>query len=283
MKKIASLFVFLHTFVVYSQSSKIKVESIDNKEPIQFASVFLKNAKIGYYTNEIGEAFLDLTTNDSLVISCTGFENKTIATSNLKKQNTIYLKPKILQLDEVTIKRKRTNKYKISKVGNYWEKQKHFIKPVIGTQWAILLKNTEQKEGILEKLNFKFLKREQTKISKVMIKLYSFNQNCRCPSNEILQEALIKDILPNQSYLTIDILEKNIKFPINGIFVSIEILGFVNDGKYEPIKFGYKVEPVLALSNESIEHENWIKSPFVKGWQKFFVKNKLMFGATILY
>ncbi|GAB3512361.1 hypothetical protein GCM10027442_23490 [Emticicia fontis] len=256
--------------------------SQDDKSAVQFASVYLINTKVGYYTNESGEITLNLPENDSLIVASTGYESITLPTKKLIKQPVVYLKTKIIKLDNVTVKSNRQKKGNIEKIGNYWERQKYFVYPVIGTQWAIHLKNNSPQEGTLETLNFKFYKGKQTKFSKVLVKLYSFNEECGCPGQEILQEPFIEDVNPKQNFLSINILKRMINFPKNGLFVSIEILGFVSGSVYEPIRFGYKVEPMLAVSKEG-GYDNWVKNPFTKSWNKFFVKNKLMFGATVIY
>lgn len=282
MKKYFCFLLFFNTICVSAQIVKLQLLSKTDNAPIQYASVILLKSKFGMYSDEFGKVEIALPLDDSLAISCIGYETLTLSTKKIKNHSEVFLQPKFYELGETVVKGKK-EKYKVYKVGSYWNKQKRYLKPVIGTQWAILLKNIYQREGNIDSIFLKFLKGSQTKDSRIMIRLYTVDSGCDCPGIEILQQAIVRDIKPHQSDVTINVLDKNIKFSNEGIFISLEILGFVNNGVYEPIKFGHNVEPVLALSKESSEYDNWVKTPFKKQWERFFVKNKLMFGATIFY
>ena len=171
MKYLLFLYFFFITNPAFSQLTKLHILSQEDKSPVQFASVYLINAKYSSYTSEAGKITLGLSDNDSLIVSCTGYESATLLTRNLLKHPTIYLRTKAIKLDNVTVKTNRRNKGKIEKSGNYWENQKHFVYPVIGTQWAVQLTNANGQEDTLETLNFKFSKGKQTKLSKVLIRL----------------------------------------------------------------------------------------------------------------
>lgn len=282
MKKYFCFLLFFNVICVSAQTVKLQLLSKIDNVPIQYASVILLKSKLGMYSDEFGKVEITLPLNDSLSISCIGYETLTVSTKKIKNYTEIFLQPKFFELEETVVKEKK-EKFKVYKVGSYWEKQKRYLKPVIGTQWAIRLKNIYQKDGTIDSIFLKFLRGSQTKDSRIMIRLYTVDFGCNCPGREILQQAIVKDIKPHQLAVTINILDKNIKFSNEGLFISLEILGFVDNGVYEPITFGYNVEPVLALSKESSEYDNWIKTPFKKQWEQFFVKNKLMFGATVFY
>lgn len=89
-----------------------KVFNTETKEVIPFATIQLKNHKLGVITNSNGDFRLSFNTEfqtDSLAISCIGFHQKTLAYSDLEPDavNNIYLVPAVYELGEITIEAKK--------------------------------------------------------------------------------------------------------------------------------------------------------------------------------
>lgn len=113
-------FPFLVIIFLYSSINPIKAQefihgNIFNKETdevIPFATIQLKEHKFGVITNSNGDFRLSLNSafqTDSVIISCIGFYQKTLAFSDFKSNevNNIYLVPAIYELDEITVEAKK--------------------------------------------------------------------------------------------------------------------------------------------------------------------------------
>ena len=100
------LFLLLLPFNLQAQFSSTLIDE-ETQKTIPFATIQLINAKTATVSNEEGEFSIHINENDidSLLISCMGYESKTIATTNLK-DSTILLKPKIFELNSVLVSNK---------------------------------------------------------------------------------------------------------------------------------------------------------------------------------
>jgi hypothetical protein len=110
---LATLFIFCgagHGFI-YSQSAEYfdgKILNLTNSKPVPFATIKLKNNQLGVYANANGDfkvarnkEFQD----DSLLITCIGFKQYSIAYKDLTENsiNRIFLTPVVYGLGEVKI------------------------------------------------------------------------------------------------------------------------------------------------------------------------------------
>lgn len=108
MQKIALyiLVTVLFAFASNAQTLNGKVLAKDNNQPVGSASVYLSNTSIGTTTNVNGE--FTLTNFPSgryeLIVSCIGYEPyQLVVNSNNLLPITIYLKPRVKELEEVTV------------------------------------------------------------------------------------------------------------------------------------------------------------------------------------
>ena len=95
---------------VFSQTITITghIYNKQTKEPIMFASIFVKHTQNGTNTDEDGRFFIQTKIeNDTLLISYVGFKTEMILLTNFANQNyTIYLESEGVNLNEVVIKPK---------------------------------------------------------------------------------------------------------------------------------------------------------------------------------
>ncbi len=103
------LILFSFSFSVLSQDEiKGQVLEIDRNTPVVFATIQLKQSKNGFITDENGyfrlpKLYKDI--GDTLIISSIGYVSKEIPVGTLdnKELNSIFLKPRTENLDEVTV------------------------------------------------------------------------------------------------------------------------------------------------------------------------------------
>ncbi len=122
---LAIFFIFLAqaNFAQSEIYKKAKIIDAKTKEPVSFATIFLKKSNLGLYANEEGDFGISKkfsNISDTLLISTIGYKNKIVLISKLKKNqlNIIYLNSIVEQLNEVSIttfvnKRKKRRKKRI--------------------------------------------------------------------------------------------------------------------------------------------------------------------------
>ena len=124
---IASIIIFSCFFTTFSQSITAKLVDAKSGSPIQYASI-----KTGQYSGVISneEGYFTINNDNhnlkSVIISCMGYQNKTLNLQDLKSQNFIIkLEEAINQLNEVFISNKKLNaddiiaKVKLNIANNY--------------------------------------------------------------------------------------------------------------------------------------------------------------------
>ncbi|HZF63117.1 MAG TPA: SusC/RagA family TonB-linked outer membrane protein [Chitinophagaceae bacterium] len=97
------LLTFFVHFQVFAQSNPIKGKILDGatKMPLQGATIFVKRTNASVVTDENGEFILDANSDDELIVSYVGFEEKRMkASTNL---NRIELKTASNQLQDVVV------------------------------------------------------------------------------------------------------------------------------------------------------------------------------------
>ncbi len=72
--------LLFNTICVSAQTVKLQLLSKTDNVPIQYASVILLKSKLGMYSDEFGRLEMDLPIDDSLSISCIGYETLTVNT-----------------------------------------------------------------------------------------------------------------------------------------------------------------------------------------------------------
>ncbi len=107
-KVIVLLFLLIATNIAFGQMKSLYIVDTLNKVPIQSAVIQSDDLSYIQITDENGFANLDKMpkATHSLIISCVGFETKTIALADLSatdQRAVIYMQPKIASLAEVTI------------------------------------------------------------------------------------------------------------------------------------------------------------------------------------
>lgn len=109
MKKLILLFVLAnHLSVGFTQIVKGTILDKQTKEKIVYAAIYFSGTFNGTYSDQDGNFKIDVSKNSSmpLSISAVGYYSVTLNSFSGGKQLTIYLTPKIYDLNEVVIKAK---------------------------------------------------------------------------------------------------------------------------------------------------------------------------------
>jgi len=113
MKKVLLLLFLLQVSVIWSQDSEkeIVLKDVATNLPIVDATVFIVKTKQSLLSNAEGIVTFELKGNTNIVIAHTSYKEITIKSLTLKeKQNIIFLKSNLNDLDEIIVTRKHPQK-----------------------------------------------------------------------------------------------------------------------------------------------------------------------------
>jgi len=100
-----ALFLIFACLPNYSQSISGRVFDNITKNPLPFANVFFNGTTIGTYTNDFGKFDLIVPKNGRfpLAVSAIGYESVLLSDYSTDQSLSIFMNPKIYELDEVTV------------------------------------------------------------------------------------------------------------------------------------------------------------------------------------
>lgn len=225
MKKIILFSLVLKVLIVNAQKKEITILNSENKKPISYVTIkFLKSQK-GTFSDEKGIFLISNNEIDSLLISVLGFEDKVLSVSKIR--DTIFLIPKTITLKEITLSNKKAEY-------GYFKKKGKFIRSALNRVIvAMYIPNKNKQNEFITHLHYR-IKKFGNELSTVRPHLLSVNKLTKNPDKEILNENIIIDIYKKNKILSIDIKDKNINFPKEGIFVALEWVGNTKN-----LGFGY--------------------------------------------
>lgn len=221
---ILSLLVFEK---IYSQNFTI-IDSVTRK-PIPFVAVLLKQeGKIlyGNYCNQNGEAFIkEDEVFDTVEFSCIGYKSKSIDKFNLKKEMVVTLAEEVYKLDEVIISSKLFDSYKI--IG-YLNENKTSYEWKGNGETTLFIEN--ESKDVTQIISILFKIRKVKSRSAYRVHFYKKMESHFHPGERLINEDIIGFIEPDtKGIIELDISQYALQFPIEGMFLSIEPLGFTNE------------------------------------------------------
>jgi hypothetical protein len=278
------LFILL-PYISYSQNHIIIDSS--TKRPIPYTNVkFVKKNK-GFYGNYQGRFTFNKTSNDSIQISCLGY-NTLFEKVNLLK-DTIFLTPKIESLNEIVIYSVPPS---LKTVG--FKRQKVNFHTGSNLQFGLLLKPIKKYENtfinnILIPIKKSIIGEKKRNFTGI-IKISVFSNKNNLPYESLLETPIIiKCNQDSDNYINVDISKEFIKFDSNGIFFEIEIVGetdsegsVINREKFLPgITFTNKMSKDFLIS------KSFYKYKFSNNWkemkhQEFHLKKEIYLAIQLV-
>jgi len=292
---IATVFVILISIKVSAQTH---IQDTQTKEPVSFATISFGNGN-GIFADEDGQfvftkkLYHDI---DSLLITALGYEDIKLATLNLP--SIVKMNPSADQLQEVIVQAKPKGKFKIQKVKpvahqdyfNCWL-------PTIESEIAVFFPNTTKKPTKISKLYLpikteaKNWDKRKSKTAKkrafsTLFKVNFYENENGLPGDVLTYENImfwVTEQSDNVFELNID--PNDIYLPKNGIFISIQILGYTDKaGKLLPnkkyreiktrrgiVKVSTTFRPLLPFTDKITAQNTYIKRIFLDGnkWLRY--------------
>ncbi len=288
------LFFLLLFFIAQTSFSQLYsiIDSLQ-KTPVSYATISFGNGN-GTFADGNGsfqfskKLYKDI---DSLYISAIGYKELALSTSSIPQQ--IVLKQDIAELKEVVITAEKKRKYKIKKLPSI----------VHNDYFRCWLPTVESEIAVFFARDFE----KSSKIASVFlpIKTESSNQNSRKPQSfstvfkmqfyqnsngypgkRLSYDDIIFVVSSNdKDNFELDISSHKVYIPKNGIFVSVQVLGYADkSGKLQQTKKYSEIEtpkgivkvsttfrPLLPFTNKIPDYKTFTRRVFFKNrtWQRF--------------
>ena len=227
MKKRVLLLLLLTVFSLSAQIKGVVKDSISG-EPIPFVNIWIENEEIGTTSDFDGSFTINVKdTNKNLVFSALGFLKKTVKVVNTKE---VFLKPSVIELDEVVVlNKKETKEIEIGKTNNAIL-QTFDNGPKIEAKF-FPYKESYKKTKFIKKVTIQ----TDSKIPEATIKIHFYVVNeDGSPGIELLKKDFLVTIRQGVLKNKIDVSNFNLVLPNNGLFVAYEKL-IIEQNKLEKV------------------------------------------------
>lgn len=175
MKLYKLIFLILICDIITLKAQELIVLKVINKQdksPVTYANIQVKNKSLGAYSNEQGKFDLNLNIEDTLLISSIGYEKLEIPFSSIKN-TTIYFQEKSTLLKEIKVFPKKESP--LIEVGYFNKRGKNILKMGIASKFdnAVYIENTYKSTNFLiQKVNLS-IKKENEDVTILKIHLYN--------------------------------------------------------------------------------------------------------------
>lgn len=220
-EKIVLIFLF---FIPISFFSQVKGKVVDqNNQPIAYVSIFVKDEPIATTSDEDGTFFLPIKEEKILLFSVLGYEKATAKSSEVA---IVKLKPTAIELNEVVVLNKKETKQ--VEVGLPTSFSQAFENgPKIDARF-FPYDSKVKKNRYIKKVSI--FTESNLETASVKIHFYAVN-NQGLPGEELLTKDLIVQVKKGSRRTYFDISNRNVVFPREGLFVSVERL-FIDKNKF---------------------------------------------------
>ncbi len=293
--------LYLHIICLLSFTLCFGQTAIKDKQtesPISYANISFGNG-YGMFADDKGlfvftkKLYPDV---DSLFISALGYKSLTVAASNLT--NLLFLEADVDELNEVVIRTKIDRKFKEETLKPYLDDDYyHCWLPTIESEIAVFFPNEDNQNKQIVNVHFPITleskdweKRKKKNADKqpfsTLFKAKFYANSYGFPGKELIFETVVfRATEKGGDVYNLDVSEYDIMMPENGMFVSLQALGYTDasgkllpNKKYKEIKTGNDIvkiptnfRPLLPFTDEIPETRTFIKRVFLNNnkWSRF--------------
>lgn len=290
MKYVYQIILLLLSSAVYAQTTYVR-DAI-TKEPVSYATISFGDGK-GTFAGEEGELLFrpeKYSDIDSIFVSSIGYIEMGLSTNNLP--NEILLFPNTNQLKAVILTAEKRGKFKKKKYKptshidyfNSWL-------PTVESEVAILFNREDAKSTKIATLYLpinsekKYRKKGNKKFS-TMFRIQFYENVGGLPGEPLdFKDIIFRVSEQNDEVYELDLAQKSIFIPENGLFAAIQVLGYTDpQGKLLQTKKYSEVEtrrgiqkvsttfrPLLPFTNKLPHQKTFVRRIFFnnKKWQIF--------------
>ena len=301
---------YLFILFILSLSTAVGQTTIkeqQTKNPVSYATVSFGNGNGIFADNEgtflvTKKLYPDV---DSLYISALGYKPLKISTTNLPSE--VLMETQIDELNEVVIRTQIDRKFKEETMEPYLDDDYyHCWLPTIECEIAVFFPNEDDQEKKIVTVHFPITleskdweKRNKKNAEKqpfsTLFKAKFYANNEGFPGKELVYETIVfRATEKGGDVHNLDMSSYDLFMPKNGMFVSLQVLGYTDDAgkllpnkKYKEIKTGGETvkiptnfRPLLPFTDEIPENRTFIKRVFVNDneWSRFEMGSSVQSG-----
>lgn len=259
MRHFLLLLLLIQVNRVFAQIESILI-NMSTKEVIPYASIYIKNSKIGTSSDLEGKFYISIDPEDTLIISSVGFKALGLPFSYIK--DTLEMEYDIQQLSEIIVRPKREKAGWFPKKNILGEVRNTFFKINVwfgsGGNPAQIARLFEYKHQYtytpyIKKITFATLGRVKDAIFSV--KLYQVDRN-GFPGKLINSKLIIGKANKRGHKTSVNITEQFIRFPKEGLFVAIDYINIESNRSLKDTDYGllyndykYEYSPLIGLKD----------------------------------
>ncbi|TVZ52832.1 carboxypeptidase-like regulatory domain-containing protein [Dokdonia sp. Hel_I_53] len=263
-----------------------------NQTPVSFATISFGDGR-GTFAGDQGEFTFELDKYvdiDTLFISSIGYGEKAFATKTLPQK--LFLLPETSELEEVILIGEKRGKFKKRKLKETTHTE-YFTSwlPTVESEVAVFFKREEGKSTKIAQLKIpinsekEFRKKGNLKFS-TLFRIQFYKNDNGIPGKAMVHKDIIFRVSEkNDEVFELDIDKHQIFIPENGLFASLQVLGYadpqgklIQTKKYNEIetprgvqKVSVTFRPLLPFTNKLPNQKTFVRRIFFndKQWQVF--------------
>lgn len=263
--------LLLLIFFKISIFAQIKGKVVDTKnQPIPYVNIWVQNEMISTTSDEDGSFYLPIKEEKNLIFSALGFEKLTLKST---EASLVKMKSTTYELDEVVVLNKKETKT---------------FELLSGNGIAQAFENGPKMDAVYFPYSAKVRKNRYLKkislftesnLENASVKIHFYVANSEgLPGEELLQKDLIVQVKKGTRKTYFDISDRNIAFPCEGLFVSVERL-FIEKNKYTKTSIGTDGITKTQTQFYPLLFYNYVEKDFTYtfyggNWHKEFKKSK---------
>lgn len=222
MKKIVYLIFFLFSHLNSDTFSQIQVINSEDKQGISFVSITDKKTFKVFADYEGKIQLENLSSLDSIIFECIGYESKVFSGKDLISKKIIELNPKTKELETVDIQSQK-GKYISKKLGVTKKASNGLLNDFSGRndyERAVWIPNNQSIAGFLKNVNI-FILDQGYPDAPFRIHIYDCSLDKK-PGKELTQSNIIASGIKGNEWISVDLINERIFISENGCFVGIE-------------------------------------------------------------
>lgn len=292
---------FIHSMCLMSMTlcfGQTIIKDKQTKDPVSYANISFGNG-YGMFADDAGlfvftkKIYPDV---DTLYVSALGYKPLTLAVDEVTE--LILLESNIDELNEVVIRTKIDRKFKEETLKPYLDDDYyHCWLPTIESEIAVFFPNEDEQEKQVVTVHFPITleskdweKRKKKNAEKqsfsTLFKTKFYENDNGFPGKELIFKTIVFRATDSGGDVhNLDVSDYDVMMPENGMFVSLQVLGYTDESgkllpnkKYKEIKSGNEIvkiptnfRPLLPFTNEVSGTRTFIKRVFVNNnkWSRF--------------
>lgn len=223
LKRLSIFFAFFISFQFsFSQTNLVFIITDTTGHVLPYTNVVSLHENKGITSDKDGKVQLQLSENDTVLISNVGFIKQIWQVAQLISRDTIQLINDVKELQKVVVI--DFNRFtKIKDVGFFNNNEPHTWQFLPGSQLAVYLKNPEQKSAWVKKVKIKIRGEGKCPIN-FRIRFLARDSLKDMPGADLLTENIIVPVEKQKRRTIINVSDYQVIFPADGFFVVLEWL-----------------------------------------------------------